>query len=203
MKILGTLLAGFSLCSGGAALAADDRGIPSETLQTVGVQESQDHLALTAAQGNLHFQAPGTWKKIEPRSTMIEVELAIPKVENDPADGRLTIMGSGGSIEANIERWYGQFTQPDGGATADVAKVEKKEINGLTVHFVDISGQFAESMGGPQAPTMKRDNYRMLAVIVETESHGKYFVKLTGPQATIEKNAAGFRKMIESVKETQ
>src|SRR5450432_3402808 len=50
-------------------------------------------------------------------ATMVEHEFAIPASKGDSADGRLTVMAAGGGIDANIDRWYGQFTQPDGAST--------------------------------------------------------------------------------------
>ena len=73
----------------------------------------------------------------------VDAEVLVGK---DTEDGRLTIMGAGGSIEANIDRWYGQFKQPDGSSTKDKAKVSKSKVAGQTVHMVDISGTFKTQM---------------------------------------------------------
>ena len=151
--------------------------------------------------GNIRFKASGTWKKVKPRSRIVEFEIKVPKVEGDKNDGRLTIMGAGGSIEANIERWYGQFTQPDGGATKEKSKVKEEKINGQKVTMVDITGTFLDKPGGPFAggKTIERQDYRMLAAIVQTEKDGNYFVKLYGPNKTITKNEKHFKAMIKSV----
>ena len=152
--------------------------------QTDAKDQKVEPLAIKVAGGNLAFQATGKWKKVPPRSRMLEAELKIPKIEDDPQDGRLTIMGAGGTIDANIVRWQGQFTQPDGADTSDKTKVEKKTIADQTVHMVDISGTFMDSPGGPFSgqPKVERKNYRMLAAIIETASNGNYFVKFYGPK---------------------
>ncbi|MEZ6095311.1 MAG: hypothetical protein R3C03_13945 [Pirellulaceae bacterium] len=155
----------------------------------------------SVADDGLSFQAPKNWDNVEPKVNMIEAEYAIEKADGDEQNGRMTVMGSGGSIDQNIERWYGQFTQPDGKATADVAKVEEMTINELTVHVVDISGTYADSMGGPFGPKTDRDNYRMLAAIVETDSHGNYFFKFYGPEKTVSANEAGFKQMLKTLQE--
>jgi hypothetical protein len=161
-----------------------------------------DPIVVKLADDTLLFRASGTWKSVPPRSRMLEAELKIPREGEDEADGRLTIMGAGGTIEANIVRWQGQFVQPDGSSTAEKTKQEKKEINGQTVNLVDISGTFMDSVGGPFSgkPKVERTNYRMLAAIVQTEDKGNYFVKLYGPKATIDKNADHFKSMIESLR---
>lgn len=113
-------------------------------------------------------------------------------------------MQAGGSIEANIKRWIGQFSQPDGKATKEVAKVEEFEVDGTKVHWVDISGTFAESMGGgPFAPgkIVKREGHRMIGVIVvPKESRAQYFIKMTGKKDLVEKLAKDFQKSLKELK---
>lgn len=159
-------------------------------------------IQVKVADDGIQFQALGSWKSVPPRSNMLEAELKIPRVKGDETDGRLTIMGAGGSIEANIDRWIKQFVQPDGSDTADKTKQSKKTIAGQTVNLVDITGTFMDSVGGPFSgqPKVERDDYRMLAAIIQTEANGNYFVKLYGPKATIDKNAKHFKSMIDSLK---
>ncbi|MDA7925220.1 hypothetical protein N9B46_00095 [Mariniblastus sp.] len=159
-------------------------------------------LTVLVAEDSIKFTTTGNWKSVPPRSRMLDAELKIPKVEGDEVDGRLTIMGAGGSIEANIVRWQGQFTQPDGGDTADKTKQKTMEIDGQKVNFVDITGTFMDAVGGPFSgkPKVERKNYRMLAAIIQTEANGNYFVKLYGPKSTIDKNEKYFKKMLESLK---
>jgi hypothetical protein len=129
---------------------------------------------------------------------IIEAEFAIPAVEGDKNDGRLTIMAAGGSVEANIDRWIGQFSQPDGKSTKDQTKSEKITVDGQEVHLVDISGTYKDQRG-PLAPAQTFENYRMLAAIVSTKDAGRYFLKLYGPKKTIAANEEAFRKMVESL----
>ena len=157
------------------------------------------------ADGAVSLEAPAAWKRVQPKSGIIETEFAIPS-EGDGPDGgplppgRMTVMGAGGSVEANIERWYGQFAQPDGGNTRDKASTKKLKVAGRDVTLVDIAGTYKDSPGGPFAggATIERPGYRMLAAIVEGPD-GNYFLKFYGPAATVEKHADGFRKMIEGM----
>lgn len=165
-------------------------------------EKTPEPIKVSVAEDNIYFTVSGTWKSVTPRSNMLDAELKIPRVAGDTTDGRLTIMGAGGSIEANIVRWQGQFVQPDGSDTAEKTKQEKKKIGGQTVNLVDITGTFMDAVGGPFSgkPKIERKNYRMLAAIIQTESDGNYFVKLYGPKATIDKNAKHFKSMIQSLK---
>jgi len=70
------------------------------------------------------------------------------------------------------------------------------------VIWVDIKGTLLDRAGGPMAggEVVERENYRMLAAIVQTGEHGQYFIKLYGPSMTVTKNEAAFRGFVESLK---
>lgn len=161
-------------------------------------QQSPAEIAM--AGGKLTLQAPETWVRKAPQTRIVEHEFAIPAAKGDAADGRLTVMGAGGSVEANIDRWYAQFTQPDGGSTRDRAKVKQIKAGGQDVHLVDISGTFKDQRG-PMAPAVERPKYRMLAAIVTTKDAGNYFLKFYGPERTVTDNEAAFVKMMEGLQQ--
>ena len=150
-------------------------------------------------EGKLVFAAPEGWTKKEPKSRIIEAEFEIPAAEGDEIPGRLTAMGAGGSVEANIERWVGQFVDEGDDAKP---KVTKKTIGGNEVHVVDLGGTYKDSPAGPFAggKTTLRKDYRMLGAIIVTKDSGNYFLKLYGPQATIGAAEKGFGELIESLK---
>ena len=158
--------------------------------------------------GALTFNAPDSWKKVKPRSFVVEYEITIPKSAgeaDDAEDGRLTIMGAGGSVEANVERWYGQYSQPDGGQTKDVAKVTETSVGDCKVTWVDITGTLLDRPGGPMAggEVVERENYRTMGAIIQAGEVGQYFVKLYGPGKTISDNEEAFKAFVESLKVNQ
>jgi hypothetical protein len=106
--------------------------------------------------------------------------------------------GQGGSVEANMDRWIGQFQQPGGKSSKDVAKIAKRTIHGWPVTAVDVSGAYT-GMGGPTAssPSTMPD-YRLLGAIVEGPQ-GSLFFKFTGPAKTVAANLVAFDKMIGSL----
>jgi len=169
-------------------------------------QEPVQGPAFTIADGSLSLEAPEGFVRVRPSSGMVETEFGIPSEGkgNDGAElppGRMTVMGAGGSVQANIDRWCGQFTQPDGGDTKDKTVTKTFKVAGATVTMVDIQGTYLDQPGGPFAggKTIQRPAYRMLAGIVETPDAGNYFLKFYGPAATVEKHAEGFKKMLESM----
>jgi hypothetical protein len=102
--------------------------------------------------------------------------------------------GQGGSVQANIDRWIGQFQ-----GSKSAPKVEKRTISGLLVTTVDVSGAY-NGMGGPRAPEgPPKPDYRLLGAIVEG-AQGSVFFKFTGPAKTVADNQAAFDKMLASLK---
>jgi hypothetical protein len=150
--------------------------------------------------GAFQLTAPESWTSRQPQTRIVEHEFAVPAAKDDERDGRVTVMGAGGGIEANIERWYQQFSQPDGSSTKDRAKIEKREIAGQKVTTVDLSGTYMDRPG-PMAPGVERPNYRMLAAIIETRNNGNHFIKFYGPQRTVTENAEEFTKMLDSLRQ--
>jgi hypothetical protein len=151
--------------------------------------------------GAIQLAAPAKWEKREPTNRIVEFEFAAKAAEGDANEARITIMAAGGSIEANIARWMGQFSQPDGAATKDRSKVEQIKVAGQQVHLVDIAGTYRDQAGGPlsREPAVMRSGYRMLAAIISTEK-GRYYVKMYGPAKTMAENEAPFRSLVESLK---
>lgn len=156
--------------------------------------------AFSIAEGSLSLETPKSWKQVPPKSRIVEAEFQVPGAAEADA-GRMTVMGAGGSIEANIDRWFGQFSQPDGSATKEHATTKKLKIAGCDVTVVDVSGTYKDMPGGPFAggQTVQRPGYRMLAAIVQTAGGSNYFLKFYGPAATVAANSEGFMKMIEGM----
>jgi hypothetical protein len=106
--------------------------------------------------------------------------------------------GQGGSVDANLDRWIGQYLQADGKPSKAAAKILKRTVHGLPVTTVDVSGAYT-GMGGPTAqPGPAMPGYRLLGAIAEGPQ-GSIFFKFTGPSATVAANEPAFEKMIASL----
>lgn len=150
-----------------------------------------------AADGKLTVSVPADWVRKQPSVNMIEHEYAAPSVKQGEADGRLTMMMAGGSIDANIQRWVDQFAAP-AGKPKPVPKRETLKVGDLAAQWVDIEGSYQDRRG-PLAPAVTRDNYRMLGAIVEIKEGGLFFLKFYGPKTTMDHHAEAFRKMVEAI----
>jgi len=153
------------------------------------------------AEGSVLLPVPGDWKPVKPRSNIIRYEFSIPAVKGDETPGRMTITAAGGGVEANIARWAGQFQTSAGKPLGDGAKkVEEKNVGGLKVHVIDLTGDFQDSPRGPFGPKVSRPSYRMLAVIIPLKKGGTWFIKSYGPQATMKRAEKDFAAMVEGLK---
>lgn len=146
---------------------------------------------ITLAEGKLELTVPEGWKTIQPSVRIIDHEFSAPAAEGDDSPGRATLMGAGGGVKANIDRWKGQFSN----LTTD--KTEEKKVNEMKVHIVDLAGTFRDQRG-PFAPAEVKEGTRMLGAIIETKAEGDYFIKFYGPEKTITENEKKFHEMVNS-----
>jgi hypothetical protein len=148
------------------------------------------------------FQPPTSWKTEAPTSTMRLAQYRIEPAPGDTDPGECALFhfpGSGGSVQANIDRWIGQFEQPDGSASADHASVERFTNEGLNISFVDVSGTYTGAGSGMATPAEPKQGYRMVAGVVET-AQGPWFMKCTGPSATMAATGPGLKAMLKSAR---
>lgn len=166
-------------------------------------EKRQAELTFEIAEGRFKLIAPDTWERKQPKVRIIDHEFEVPAAEGDEQPGRVTVMGAGGTIDDNLKRWYGQFEQPDGSKSEDAAKVEKLKAAGQEVTLVDLAGTYLDKPPFANSPAKRRENYRMLAAVVQTKQGGKstgnYFIKLIGPEKTVAGQVDAFRKMIEGL----
>ena len=107
-------------------------------------------------------------------------------------------LGQGGSVQANLDRWQGQFKAP-GGKPA-VAKVNRITIHGLPVTTIDVAGEYS-GMGGPTASAAAVTGYRLLGAIIENAG-GNVFIKFTGPTKTMAASQPKFQQLLDSFEKT-
>jgi hypothetical protein len=150
----------------------------------------------------LTFSAPAGWKAVSTSSSMRVAQFAVPRAAGDAADAELVVYyfgGSGGSVDANIERWLGQMQQPDGRPSSAVAKRESRTIHGLKVALVDVSGTYIAEITPGATQRHNSPNFRLRAAVIDTPN-GPYFIKLTGAAKTIAASEKAFEAFLASLK---
>ena len=146
---------------------------------------------------DITLNVPTSWKQSPASNNLRTAQFAIPKVEGDKDDAELVVYffgGAGGGVNANLERWSGQF-QP-GGKKQKIYKGESKQGE---YYLLDITGVYNKPIGPPiNRQTNPTPGYQMLAVVLMVKDEGNYFLKLTGPQKTVASAAQALRIAIDA-----
>jgi hypothetical protein len=152
---------------------------------------------LAESAAGLRWKAPAGWTTA-PAQPMRAATYTVTAAAGDKAGGECGVYffgaGQGGSVEANLDRWKGQFQPADGKPAA--AQTAKRTSNGLTITTIDVSGLYS-GLAGPIARGRAVPGYRLLGAIIEGRS-GNIFVKFTGPANTIAANAQKFQQLLAS-----
>ena len=144
--------------------------------------------------GGLTIPKPVTWVWTAPSMQFRALQYAVPALGvNSPAAELVFSVfpaGDGGPVDANLDRWSNQFRS---GAAAAESKRSQATVNGMQVSRVESVGDY---MGmGAAAP---RPGYMQLGAIVQAPGR-TVFMKVVGPQATVESNRAAFEAMIAGI----
>lgn len=141
------------------------------------------------------YDVPEGWQKAENPNPMRKATFKIPKAAGDAEDAEMSVSQAGGTVEANVKRWSGQFES----GKDDQTKREAKKIGDLNVTTVEIHGTFAGSGMPGAAQSGPKPNWALLGAIVETQGSLTFF-KLTGPDKTVTAAKPGFDKLVDSLR---
>lgn len=142
--------------------------------------------------GDLAYATPTGWSEAA-QTPMRAVNMKV----GEGSECYVSILGGdGGGLASNLNRWRKQMGQPEL-AEADIAALPKKTLFGKEATLITIDGSFT-GMGESAA----RENYRMLGLASVADGRA-VFVKLTGPQAEVEKEAANFDAFCASLKDAE
>lgn len=148
--------------------------------------------AAPAKPSEVVYEAPAGWQKVENPNPMRKATFKIPRAEGDPEDAEMSVSQAGGTVDANVQRWAGQFER---GKDDPVTRKQMK-VGDLDVTVVELHGTFAGS-GMPGAPAAgPKPNWALLGAIVETQGSLTFF-KITGPEKTIQSAKPAFDKFVE------
>lgn len=151
----------------------------------------------------ISWDPPKGWDA-QPQRPMRAASYTVPAAAGDSEGGECIVYyfgpGQGGGVEANVQRWIGQFEAPDGGSADKLATRSQKTVNGIEVTLLDLSGTYLFKPF-PMAPqATKKPGYRMLAAIAQGKDAPVFF-KLTAPAKTAAAAESAFLAMVDSLKE--
>jgi hypothetical protein len=132
----------------------------------------------------LEWKAPARWQIAPNASTMRLATYRIPHVQGDSVDPELSIIRAGGSVEANADRWVGQFDA----AGQKTAKRSVRKVGAFDVTIVEVEGTYSGGMGKDSGPA---SGWALLGAIVPT-AEMPHFFKLTGPAKSVAAARADF-----------
>ena len=140
----------------------------------------------------LKWRAPARWQLVPSASSMRLATYRVPRAAGDGADAELSITQAGGSVEANVDRWIGQFDAADRSS----AKRSARKVGTLDVTMVQVQGKYSGGMGaGPGVGDGPAGGWALMGAIVSTPGMPHFF-KMTGPAKTVLAARAEFEGMI-------
>ena len=153
-------------------------------------------LLLAESASGVKWNPAATWKRQGDRQ-MRAATYRAPAAPGDAEPGEVAVFyfgaGQGGGVQANIDRWIGQFPQKTG-----APKTSKSTVAGMGVTMIDVMGTYGASSSPMSQEKVNKPGFRMLGAIVEAPQ-GAVFFKFTGPSKTVAAHEAAFQRMIKAI----
>ncbi|QDU09139.1 hypothetical protein [Gimesia aquarii] len=138
------------------------------------------------------FHVPEGWEEVPlspAQQGLISASFRIPKAGDQV---KLTLSSVGGGIDANLQRWRGQFQLPPG----ETPTQETIRVDNTDVIWLDLRGTFESGIGLESAT---KSGMRMIGVAIP-RSPRDFYLKLTGPRDQLMKVEKEFRKFVKSAR---
>jgi hypothetical protein len=181
---------------------APSGNLPATGLAPDNASQNSANAAQPNAAGGVKWTPPARWKARTEEGGMRLVTYQVPVAGGDTEEAECPVFyfgpGAGGGIQQNIDRWIGQFKQPDGSASAKAARQNVETINGFRVTTVDLTGTFSGGGMMGAASSGEKPGWRLLGAIVEGPE-GAVFFKLIGPGKTISAAQNEFQSLLKSL----
>jgi len=173
--------------------AEGGQGAP-ESGMPAGGDESGSPTASSAA--GIAWTVPSSWVIGADRAMRVAT-YSIPAAGGDAEAAECGVFyfgpNQGGGVDANIERWIGQF---ESGAKSNRSS---KTVSGLRVELVEVGGSYLAPSGPMMQSSGTKPGSKLLGAIAEGPE-GAVFFKLTGPKRTVDAARRDFDTLVASLK---
>lgn len=150
---------------------------------SMGAREPSDDL--------IAYDLPNGWKALAPTSERL-VNL-LPAGDPEAACYLSFFQGSGGGLEANVNRWRTQLgAEPLSGDA--IAALPLHGLMGREATVVEVDGTFTDMSGGAPRP-----GFKLLGLAVSDPS-GSLFLKFTAPTAVVDSQRNAFFALADSLR---
>ncbi|HEY9227305.1 MAG TPA: hypothetical protein VIP11_11695 [Gemmatimonadaceae bacterium] len=141
---------------------------------------------------------PAGWTPRTPSSNMRLAEYVVAPTDAGAAEVVVYFFGKGqgGTVAANLERWKGQFSTPDGSPVPEV--VTRDSTAGFPITFAEYRGTYARGVGAGDASQAK-PGQMLFAGIAETP-RGTMFIQMFGAQARVAAERETFKRFVSGLK---
>jgi hypothetical protein len=141
---------------------------------------------------------PAGWVARAPRSSMRLAEFVLPTTPEGSGEVVVFFFGpaQGGNVEANLARWKGQFSNPDGSPVVQTVTRDSSAAFPLT--FAEYRGSYRRGIGAGSADSI-RTGQQLIAGIAETP-RGTLFIQMFGPAARVAAERDTFIRFVKDLK---
>ncbi len=158
---------------------------PSEQAVPAALKPSSTAGMSTASFKGYAMDVPSTWKLQPAANPMRVAEFELPTTGGDSEAPTLIVfffgVGGGGGVDANIDRWRGQF---DDGGKINPGTTETLSAGSTKITLLDKSGTFKLQPRMMSPEFTPKPGWRMLAAVAEIQG-GPLFFRATGPEASV------------------
>jgi hypothetical protein len=145
-----------------------------------------------------HVTAPSAWQPRTPSSSSRLAEFVLP--QTTAGAGEIVVYFFGPqqqpNVDANLTRWKGQFSHPDGSPVSE--KVTRDSSGAFPLVFAEYEGDYRRGIGAGSADSV-RASQRLVAAIVPTPK-GTMYIQMFGAAARVEAERTAFFTFVKGIR---
>jgi hypothetical protein len=144
-------------------------------------------------------RVPAGWTKVPPSSSSRLAQFVIAAPDAGIKTEVVVFFfgqAQGGNVAANLERWKGQFSTPDGSPVSE--RVTRDSSGAFPITFAEYRGSYRRGIGDGSADSV-RAGQALVAAIAETP-RGTLFFQLFGPAARVTAERDRFVQFVKAMR---